>query len=138
MQSLLFRRHLVALQKMQEYARKGKRRILEYVQRYACFCRKGLERLPRAKVRTTFLPETMGKHCLSILWEFLQEYTPLVRLCFDTCMQERHQQKDCTLEWKLEETKIDSRVQPAIHKDPGEVRCTLSLERIPIQMALES
>ena len=44
----------------------------------------------------------MGKHCLSILREFLQEYTPLVRLCFDTCMQERHQQKDFLLEWELE------------------------------------
>ena len=32
--------------------------------------------------------------------------------------------------------KMYSRVQSAIHKDPGEVRCTLSLERIPIRLVL--
>ena len=77
---LQLRRHLGALQKMQGYGRRRERKILGNVRKRGCFCRKGLEGILGTKVRTTYLSETMGKHCLSILWESLQKHIPLVRL----------------------------------------------------------
>ena len=77
---LQLRRHLGALQKMQEYGRRRERKILGNVQKRGCFCRKGLEGILGTKVRTTYLSETMGKHRLSILRESLQKHIPLVRL----------------------------------------------------------
>ena len=73
-------RHLGALQGLQGNGRRRERKILGNVQKRGFFCRKGLEGVPRTKVRTTYLSETMGKHRLSILRESLQKHIPLVRL----------------------------------------------------------
>ena len=86
-----------------------------------------------------FLEQKFEPHHFRKRWESMQEHLPLVLLYFDTCVGGRQTKR---LPFGMEARfwfvgrNTHSRVQPANHKDPGEVRCTLSLERIPIHMAL--
>ena len=131
LQSLQLSRYLVALQKMQEYARE--------IEKNFRICTKDWKDFVERK----FEPHSFRKRWENIVCPYCENFCKNIHhsfVCASTPACRRDTNKKIAFGMEARKwfvgRKTNSRVHPANHTDPGEVRCTLSLERIPIRRVL--